>query len=312
MSSKSGKFAFVMNWERGKSARHPVRAFVLVTGTALALTAPLAQASTDDIIAPSDPQNPQVDSGWQAGTCSEEPPESADFCSVATKDQFFETAAAHPQWGFTQFIVRSEPAPEGELKTVRVDLPVGLSVNPGATDQCPLEDFEADPTSCPDDSEVGTAIVTAALPIVGTELPALETPVYNVAPVFGEAARFGLELVGQEIFLRGDVAWDGNYHEGFTIDVPETLPAGLGGLIKKNRLVFEGTAGDGTFITTPSTCLGEAFPGPSGHVYSTYLLAGSYEEAEEPGYVFPQSAQPPLESPIPPGTSPKQCDTIPV
>ncbi len=283
----------------------------MVAGAVLALCAAAAQASTDDIIAPSDPQNPQVDSGWQAGTCSEEPPESADFCSVATKSQFFETAAAHPKWGFTQFIVRSEPAPKGELKAVRVDLPVGLSVNPGATDQCPLTTFEADPASCPAESKVGVSIVTAALPILGTELPPLEADVYSVEPVFGEAARFGLELVGQEIFLRGDVAWDGDYHEGFTIDVPETLPSGLGGLIKKNRLVFEGTAGDGTFITTPGTCLGEAFPGPSGRAYSTYLLAGSYEEAEEPGYVFPQSAQPPLESPIPPGTSPKECETIP-
>ncbi|MGC1167227.1 MAG: hypothetical protein WA862_14090 [Solirubrobacterales bacterium] len=278
----------------------------------VALTASTAQASTDDIIAPSDPLNPQVDSGWQAGTCSEEPPESAAFCSVATPDQFFETAAGHPKWGFTQFIVRSEPAPIGELKTVRVDLPVGLSVNPGATEQCPLTTFEANPAGCPAESEVGVSIVTAALPILGTELPPLEAPVYNVEPIQGEAARFGLELVENEIFLRGDVAWDSDYHEGFTIDVPGTLPGALGGLIKKNRLVFEGTAGDGTFLTTPSTCLGEAFPaGPSGHVYSTYLLAGSYEEAEQPGYVFPQSAAPSLESPIPPGTEPKECGSIP-
>jgi hypothetical protein len=278
----------------------------------LALMAPVAQASTDDIIAPSDPLNPKVDSGWQAGTCIQEPPESVNFCSVATPGQFFETAAGHPKWGFTQFIVRSEPAPIGELKTVRVDLPVGLSVNPGAAERCPLAKFEADPTTCPLGSKVGVSIVTAALPVLGTELPPLKADVYDVEPVQGEAARFGLELAGNEIFLRGDVAWNSDYHEGFTIDVPGTLPAGLGGLIKKNRLVFEGTAGDGTFITTPSTCLGEAFPnGPAGHVYSTYLRAGSYQEAEQPGYTFPQSAEPPLESPIPPGTEPKECGTIP-
>jgi len=303
-----------MNWKAGNlTARRP-QVVALVVGLALALLAPAAQASTADIIAPSDPENPQVDSGWQAGTCTEEPPESTEFCSVDTPDQFFETAAAHPKWGFTQFIIRSEAlpnaGPKGELKTVRVDLPVGLSVNPSATEQCPLEDFEGD--TCLEETKVGTSIVTAALPIVGTELPPLEADVFNVEPVFGEAARFGLKLVGNEVFLRGDVAWDGNYHEGFTIDVPKTLPDGLGGLIKKNRLVFDGTSGDGTFITTPSTCLGEAFPGgPSGHVYSTYLLAGSWEEAAEPGYVFPQSAMPPLESPIPPGTEPKSCGTIP-
>ena len=103
--------------------------------------------------------------------------------------------------------------------------------------QCSLEDFEDD--LCPVGSKVGKSLVTAALPVLGTELPALEADVYNVEPVFGEAARFGLKLVGNEVFLRGDVAWDGDYHEGFTIDVPETLPSGLGGLSRENR-VFDG------------------------------------------------------------------------
>src|SRR4249919_1322972 len=34
-----------------------------------------AAADTGDIIAPSDPKHPSVDSGWQAGTCNAEPPE---------------------------------------------------------------------------------------------------------------------------------------------------------------------------------------------------------------------------------------------
>jgi len=151
------------------------RSVALVVGVGLlmlALAAP-APASTADIIAPTDPANPQVDSGWQAGTCKEEPPESTEFCSVDTPDQFFKRAAAHPNWGFTQFIVAhttEEPVPPlklekpvGELKTVRVDLPVGLSVNPGATPRCQLETFEADPADCPAGSEVGESQVTASL-----------------------------------------------------------------------------------------------------------------------------------------------------
>lgn len=289
---------------------------------ALLATASTALADTADIIAPSDPHNPQVDSGWQAGTCSEEPPESADFCSVATPSQFFETASAHPKWGFTQFIVKHTTAgpleePEGEIATVRVDLPVGLSVNPGATERCPLKVFEESAEKCAaefGESEVGKSEVTTSLGGVVTPPtpPLTEVPVYNVEPAFGEAARFGLELGGKEVFLRGDVDWSGNYHEGFTIDVPKTLP--IGGLVLKNRLVFEGTVGDGTFITTPSTCFGEAFT-ESGSIYSTLLLAQSWTEKEEEekgeGYVFPQSAQPAFESPIPPGTSPKDCNTIP-
>lgn len=291
----------------------------------LALLLPAgALANTEDIISePFDPHDPQVNSGWQAGTCSEESPydAGADICSVDTPDQFFEQAAGHPNRGFTQFIVKHGPAPmeapAGELKTVRVDLPVGLSVNPEATPRCSLTVFEAGAGGCPAGSKVGESFVTAVGPLGPIDpIPGVtQVAVYNVEPVPGEAARFGLELAGNEVFLEGDVDWSGNYHEGFTIQVPKTLPLVIEGLpiqgvVYKNRLVFEGRAGDGTFITTPSTCLGEAFT-ESGSVYSTYLLAGSYEEFEEPGYVFPQSAEPALESPIPPGTEPRECETIP-
>jgi hypothetical protein len=279
-----------------------------------------ATASTGDIIAPQHPPEFTSSDGWQAGTCNEEPPESADVCSVATPKQFFERAAAHPNWGFTQFIIKHETVgpletPVGELKTVRVDLPVGLSVNPGATERCPLPTFESGASNCPAGSKVGESAVTASLlgvPAPPTK-PVSQVPVYNIVPVNGEPARFGLELAGNEVFLEADVDWAGDYHEGFTIHVPQvaSLEPLIKGLILKNRLVFDGRSGDGTFITTPSTCLGEAAPGPSGHAYSTYLLASSWAEEAQAGYQFPQSAEPAFESPIPPGTSPKDCDTIP-
>jgi hypothetical protein len=316
-------------------------AAVVVVAVVYALTAGVAFASTGDIIAPSETQNPQADSGWQAGTCNAEPPEvGAETCSIKTPDQFFEQAAGHPNWGFTQFIVKHTTAgelenPVGELATIRVDLPVGLSVNPGATERCPLDVFEEGAEKCRTlypESKVGESEVTTSLAGVVTKPtpPLTQVPVYNVDPVFGESARFGLELGGKEVFLRGDVAWAGDYHEGFTIDVPKTLP--IGGLVLKNRLVFNGRSGDGTFLTTPSTCLGPAYApswtkgelpnGSSGHAYSTWLLAQSWNEKEEEeqgkGYVFPQSALPAFESPIPPlsesegpGTEPKECDTIP-
>jgi hypothetical protein len=294
---------------------------VALAAAASVLPAPsLAAAATGDIIAPQHPPAYTPADGWQAGTCKQEPPESVAVCSVATPGQFFERAAAHPNWGFTQFIVKHETVgpletPVGELKEVRVDLPVGLSVNPGAAERCPLTTFEASAASCPPGSQVGESAITASLLGVPTppSKPVTQVPVYNVVPPPGEPARFGLELAGNEVFLKADLDWAGDYHEGFTIAVPQVadLEPLVKGLILKNRLVFDGRAGDGTFITTPSTCLGEASPGPSGHAYSTYLLAGSWAEAAEPGYEFPQSAEPPFESPIPQGTSPKECDTIP-
>jgi hypothetical protein len=286
-------------------------AFAATLTLALVLGAPAALADTGDIV--EEQHTPQsVEDGWQAGTCTEEPPESADFCSVESPpEQYFEQAAGHPQWGFTQIIVKHEApgkTPVGELKTVRVDLPVGLSVNPQATPQCRLVSFEASAASCPPTSAVGKSIVVAA--VLGVEMPPLEPTVYNVEPVEGEPARFGFELAGNEVFLRADVDWAGDYHEGFTIDVPATpfdsLPLLEGGLVLKNRLVFNGRSGDGTFITTPTTCLGPAEP-PFEHVYSTWLRADSYAE---PDPNFPNGSSY-FESKIPPGTFPKECDTIP-
>jgi hypothetical protein len=302
----------------------PRRLFVaLIAALTMAVLASSASAKTEDIIAPSDPHAPTVASGWQAGTCKEEPPESPQVCSVATPKQFFEQAAGHPKWGFTQFIVRHTTEtigpltlekPIGEVKTVRVDLPVGLSVNPGATPRCPLTTFEAGASGCPAASQVGeSAVTTSLLGVVAPPTkPVSQVPVYNVIPKQGESARFGLELAGKEVFLEGDVAWDGDYHEGFTIHVPRSteLEPAIKGLVLKNRLFFNGRSGNGTFITTPSTCFGEAVP-PHEHDYSTYLLASSWAEEEKPGYQFPASALPRLESPIPPGTSPKECESIP-
>ncbi|MBK5219479.1 MAG: hypothetical protein JJE35_06815 [Thermoleophilia bacterium] len=284
---------------------------------AVALMAPsTATASTKDVIAPSDPHAPTAKSGWQAGTCIKDTP----TCSVDTPTQFFEQAAGHPQIGFTQFIVAHTTVgpletPTAELKTVRVELPIGLSVNPGATARCPKATFEANAADCetlPDGSaKVGESGVTASLLGIPTPPtpPITQVPVYNIIPDPGEPARFGLNLAGNNVYLEADVDWAGDYHEGFTIAVPQVadLEPLINGLILKNRLSFDGRSGDGTFITTPSTCLGEAFV-ESGSLYSTLLAADSYAQ---PDPAFPANSLPYLESPIPPGTSPKECATIP-
>jgi hypothetical protein len=305
----------------GAGIRRPVGVCVLVAMALLAFAVPFARADTGDIVAPSDPENPTKESGWQAGTCEEEPPESSDFCSIDTPEQFFEQAGGHPQWGFTQIIVKHDETtkqPVGELKTVRVDLPVGLSVNPQATPQCPLAVFEASASNCAAlGAKVGESEVTAwVLGLLVDPKPGVtQVPVYNVEPVEGEPARFGFELGGNEIFLRANVAWESDYHEGFTIDVPalpfNSLPLGeglFGGAVYKNRLVFEGRAGNGTFITTPTTCLGPPVE-PFKHVYSTLLRAQGYGAGlEDPNFPNGSSF---FESPIPDFTFPKECDSIP-
>ncbi len=300
-----------MGLHRGLRATLTAIAVLAVIG----LGAASASANTAAVIAdsPVPPAGePTETNGWQAGTCTKDAP---DVCSVETPDQFFENAAGHPQVGFTQFIVRSTqgalgPIPVGELKTIRVDLPVGLSVNPQATEQCTQAEFDS--STCPPASQVGESSVTASLPPLGLPVPPVsgltQVPVYNIEPPQGQPARFGLHLAGNVVYLEADLDSSGDYHEGFTIHVPD-LPL-LEGLILKNRLVFDGRAGDGTFITTPSTCWDPESP-PHEHAYSTYLLASSIAEEASPGYSFPQSAGPALESPLPKGKKPIDCAHVP-
>ncbi len=188
-----------------------VAAFVLVLAMA-----PAAHAV--DIIESQEPGGEaETDAaGWQAGTCS------ADPCSAETPGLLFTQAAGHPLKGFTQIIIKHAPGilpgsevPVGNLKTVLVDLPPGLSVNPQATVQCVLAPG-ASPSTCPLTSKVGDSTLMAVNPTTSAGLT-LSAPVYNVAPRPGEPARFGFSVLGSDIFLNAGVAWESDYHEYFTI-----------------------------------------------------------------------------------------------
>jgi len=308
----------------GFSGWRKMSLLVAICALVCALSAPAAQAATADIIAPSPvpPEGePTATNGWQAGTCKTDTP----ICSVDTPTQFFEEAAAHPQVGFTQFIVKNEPStvpviggpeePIGEVKTIHVDLPVGLSVNPQATPQCSNAVGRTNPATCPANSKVGESEVTIS--VIGNPFPPAEpltkVPVYNIEPDAGQPALFGLSLAGNNVYLEAEVETSGDYHEGFTIHVPPIPLLGelAGGVILKNRLVFNGRSGDGTFITTPSTCHDPETEPAWKTAYSTYLLASSVTEEEEPGYEFPADAAPPIESPLPKEKKPIDCENVP-
>ncbi len=214
---------------------------------------------------------------WEAGTCKTDVPE----CTYASpKSQFFTQAAGHPPVGLTDFAFNTGGllgSPEGNVKDVRVDLPEGLNVDPQAVPQCPKADFEANPASCAA-SEVGSSIVTSISSVL--PLP-LSFPVYNLVPDNGSPALFGFNanvplLLDADVYLVADVAWDSDYHEGFTItEVPkEPVP------LVENKLVFDGTKG-GTFLTMGSQC-----NGPS----ATGLKVNSYQN---PGQFLTYSTTPP-------------------
>jgi len=192
-------------------------------------------------------------SKFDAGTCTKDTEPSPQCTRESTPDYWYTQAAGHPQWGITDFAFTTAgllATPDGNVKDVHVDLPVGLSVNPEATPKCTTAQLEAQ--ACPANSAVGTNYITT---VSGVVKAPIATTVYNMVQPDGMPARFGMSVpvVGGEIYLDGGVAWDSDYHESFTIsNITDAIP------LYETRLVFNGRAGDGTFITMPSGCTGPA------------------------------------------------------
>jgi hypothetical protein len=320
------------------------------------LTAPvMAPADTGDVVEPQG-QTPETKNGFQAGTCYSDEPTK---CSSETPELFFTQAGGHPPIGFTQYIIRhkeeekppfgtvmpiEEPIPNRTIKTLRVDLPPGLTVNPQATEKCSREDFETkvetEPgkfiqvPNCPKGSIVGREEVTLVVNTEGvvpapsppfppgTFLPkgtviapdpakGTKVPVYNIEPEPGEPARFGFIIAFQRvIFLETEVAWESDFHESFTIRLPE--PSAPFSTLKSRLVNFgqdagnqEGAeAGDGTYITNPTTCFDpEEWP----TLYSTWFRAESWGE---PNPTFPAGSTP-WEAKLPSGVETTGCENVP-
>jgi hypothetical protein len=197
---------------------------------------------------------------WEAGTCS------VGTCTYAgAPSQFYAQAAGHPNFGVTDFSVDGEGG--NQVRRVKVELPQGLNVNPQAVPQCSEEAFKAD--SCSSASEVGVSEVTTGEievlpPLVNVPpIGPLDFPVYALEPRNGEPALFGFHvtleipvlgsLVSEFVYLETAIEWGGDYHESFFINGIEEFPP-----LGRNRLVFNGRAGNGSFLTLPSPCNGNS------------------------------------------------------
>jgi len=300
------------------------RRLLVVVAVALGAVsaAPVAQADTGDVIEPQfNPPN-AAKSGFQAGTCEEDEPlpEPTVFCSPETKARFYVQAAGHPPMGFTQYIIQhgeessgfgtlmpiKEPREGRTIKTLRVDLPLGLTVNPEATEKrCTLAEFENKVGEntvplCPASTITGREEVTLVVNTANA-VPAPSPPfppgtffpvgfvikpskasgtnvnVYNLEPKEGEPALFGFVIAGKEVvFLTTDVSWESDYHEAFTIARPKSKPPFS---TLKSRLVSLGKSGDGSFITNPTTCFNPELP-PFEDAYTTFFRAESHLEPD--------------------------------
>jgi hypothetical protein len=340
-----------------------VRRLIACAVMALWLVAvvPVAQADTQNIIEPQH-NPPTAADGWQAATCTTDEPK----CSPNAPN-FFVQAGGHPPIGFTQYTIQheestgtvqplgaviptspiKEPLPDREIKTLRVDLPPGLTVNPQATPRCPLAAFtfeteiggkEVHVPQCGKGTRVGTEEVTLVTTVGGvvpapsppfppgntlpkgtvvgpSEATGTKVPVYNLEPKPGEPALFGFVVAGEEVvYLETDVSWESDYHEAFTIRLPESEPPFT---TLRSRLVnfgreagnLEGAnSGNGTFLTNPTTCFD---PAEWPTLYSTWFRAESYGE---PNPTFPNGSTP-VEAKVEDATGKlyrqEGCDTVP-
>jgi hypothetical protein len=290
---------------------------------------PVAQADTGDIIEPQQVKPNKANDGWQAGTCTKD--DITEQCTPESPiSQFFRTAAGHPPIGFTQYIVKQEEfapglfRPIGPVKTIRVDLPPGLTVNPQATlTRCTQAEFDTPvgPTElpgCAASSQVGEERLTLKIEANGGEVPptpgVTRVPLYNMVPDFGEPAKFGFKIGStpaskKTVYLNTEVAWESDYHESFTIHLPTPNP---GTRSWKSRLVNVGEeTGDGTYITNPTTCFSSQLP-PYEGIYTTFLRAQPVLPPGNDEPDFPASATPfASDLSLPEGFTQTECATVP-
>jgi hypothetical protein len=198
---------------------------------------------------------------FEAGTCMTS---SCTYASVeGNHGEAFTQAAGHPPVGITAFEFNHSSSvlgkePEGAVKNIRVDLPPGLAGNPQALPKCAIAAFEKD--ECAADTQVGTNELTA---FDGVNDVTVSGTVYNLEQPPGLPLDFGIHvaaepLVSVHIYLEGHVSWNSDYHEYFQIDnVPkegELLGQKVPLSVLKSKLIFNGRAGQGNFLTLPSAC----------------------------------------------------------
>lgn len=189
-------------------------------------------------------------------------------------------------YGVTDFKVATtgspgEAVPIVTLTHLRTDVAPGLATNPTAVPECTMENFgETEvgggaylPSNCAG-SEIGKQhatvfVETNKVKHEGIDV-ALEGIVYNLVPEAGWASEFGVALALPEgltgkvkglfahTLIKGNVEWgkqakgtgQGDYHDYFEIAVSKALP------LISSRLDFEGTKGEGDFVTNATSCPG--------------------------------------------------------
>lgn len=217
---------------------------------------------------------------WESLTCKEntdvpaaeaEPPlpQSPGQCTKEEEPltaKWFTQSSGHTNFAITDFSLNTLTTlgaigfPDGFVKDIVVETPEGLSVNPEALPQCSLEQVETNILGCSAETIVGTNYLTVATKSPGGECipkcPQLRAavPVYNVEPFFGAPSMVAFPSSTGPVFIVGSLN-PKDQHVTFTISELKS-PLEGGAPLVGSRLVFNGKAGDGTYLTLPSQCDG--------------------------------------------------------
>jgi hypothetical protein len=159
-------------------------------------------------------------------------------------------AGAHPFAATTTFRIRSDggapPRIAGYPHDIRVTLPRGFIGNPEAAAKCSRAAFDglmSDNARCPTDSQVGIATIEiASRSGTNTEV----RPVFNVEPLPGQTADFGMPVATVPVHIVATVDTAGDY--ALKADVTK-LSQGLP--VLSTRLTLWGVPGDAGNGTTP-------------------------------------------------------------
>jgi hypothetical protein len=235
-------------------------------------------------------------SNCNVNTCKKEPGETKAEELAKAKTEGFTQAGGHPNFGITDFKIDTtgafpNEAPSGVITHIRTDVAPGVATNPDSPAKCSFEEFgkEFEPApgihtglyekpKCESGSEIGVNSVIVYLgpeaSPKGGDLP-IEGNVYNLLQPKGLASDFGVALplpkalteallggatpqLYAHTLIEGSVEWGAesagtgkaDYHDYFEINVSPLLP------LISSRLVFNGRAGAGDFLTNPTSCTG--------------------------------------------------------
>jgi hypothetical protein len=200
-------------------------------------------------------------------------PAPPNQCTDTDTSDLYTQAAGHPNFGITDFRLATFPAaagvggfPTSFIKDIVVDTPEGLSVNPEAVPQCTVEQLVT--KTCPPQAIVGFNYLTVAAQspdatthkceptaVPGECLQArVKLPVYNLVPFEGHPSMVGFLTEAGPTFIVGSLS-PVDQHVIFTISDIHP-PGATSPPIIESRLVFNGRAGNGTYLTMPSNCAG--------------------------------------------------------